>query len=243
MKHFIKFLFFHIIFLFFTFLYTQEFEQDNFLKYQKFFREYKFKIYRSKKEVGFINVKISSCIYSESETCKRNFVAEIESYTDIPILFFIGETYNYEIENYDDNFVPLNSKIVTKEKKSEYITTMQTEKFFKNKYKCVFRKENKKIKIKETSFSPPIITAGNAIPLVTILWNFEKEKNKKFYFIDKDKLEIKEMKFEYLGEIKDEFYKIKLLLPYFGARFVIYLDKNKDIKYAEGLGLRICAVE
>jgi hypothetical protein len=218
--------------------------QENFV-FNQFLNTYKFKIFSSKKQVGFINLKISSCsVQDENKNLNDSiFVAELESYTDIPILFFIGETYNYEVEYYDNNFVPKRSKIVTKDKKNEHITTMQTEKFSEDKYRCLFKKENKKVLTKETYFSQPIITAGNAIPLVTTLWNFEKERTKKFYFIDKDKLEIKEMKLEYLGETKDGLFKIKLILPYFAAKFVLYLDKDKNIKFAEGLGLEIYAVE
>ncbi len=234
MKQFLKLLVFQSL------LFSQDYQF-----FEKFFGFYKFKIYSSKKEIGFINLKISSCTVHEEnkEFTLPVFVSEIESYTDIPILFFIGETYNNEIEYYDSNFIPLNSKIITKDKKDEFVTIMRTDVLNKSEYKCILKKEKRKVIIKEINFSPPIITAGNAIPLITTLWDFEKEKSKKFYFIDKDKFDIKEMNLEYLGETQDGLFKIKLTLPYFGARFIIYLDKNKQIKYAEGLGLKIYAVE
>jgi len=231
MKQFLGLLIFHSLL----------FCQQNFI-FDQFLREYKFKIFLSKKEVGFINIKISSFTSqnsSDNTSTLLYFFAEIESYTDIPILFFIGGTYNYETEVYDENFVPLSSKIETKEKDNKFVTMMNTELIEGQKYKCKIRKEKKKVKLKELNFSSPILTAGNAIPLVSLLWDFEKEKFKKFYFIDKDGLEIREVKLEFLGKTKDGFYKIKIFIPYIMAKFIVFLDGQKNIKFAEGMGLEI----
>jgi hypothetical protein len=114
MKQFLKYLILQIIFLFNTLLLAQELEQENFLKYQRFFKEYKFKIYSAHKEVGYVNIKISS--FSQ---ISDNFCSEIESYMDIPILFFIGNTENYEIEHYDFNFIPIKSSLITFEGKKK----------------------------------------------------------------------------------------------------------------------------
>ena len=237
MKQFLKYLILQIIFLFNTLLLAQELEQENFLKYQRFFKEYKFKIYSAHKEVGYVNIKISS--FSQ---ISDNFCSEIESYMDIPILFFIGNTENYEIEHYDFNFIPIKSSLITFEGKKEIITSMDVVKEEKD-YRCYFVKKNKRIKEKEVIFNPPILTPGNIIPLVTTLWDFENQKEIEFNFIDKDRLKIDVIKLYFLGQSANGLYKIKIVLPYFKAKFIIYLDREKNIKYAEGLGLKIYSVE
>jgi hypothetical protein len=113
----------------------------------------------------------------------------------------------------------------------------------KKDYRCYFVKKNKRIKEKEVIFSPPILTPGNIIPLVTTLWDFENQKEIEFNFIDKDRLKTDVIKLYFLGQSEDGLYKIKIVLPYFKAKFIIYLDKEKNIKYAEGLGLKIYSVE
>jgi len=87
------------------------------------------------------------------------------------------------------------------------------------------------------------LTPGNIIPSVTTLWDFRNKKEIEFSFIDKDRLKIDILKLYFVEETKNGLCKIKVILPYFKAKFIIYLDKDKNIKYAEGLGLKIYTVE
>lgn len=239
-KHFIKLLIFQ------SFL-VQVFSQEgvdyfcsNMVKYEKFLKEYKFKIYSSKKEVGYVNIKISSgIVYNNDEV----FFSEIESYADIPILFFIGNTENYEVEYYNENFLPKRSTFISLEGKRQYVTTTSIEEIEENKFKCNIVKKGKSYKERQFEFSPPILTPGNIIPLVSTIWDFKEQKEISFKFIDKDMLKLGDLKLEYLGETENGFYKIKAILPYLKVKFLIYLDKDKNIKYAKGLGLKIYSLD
>mgnify|MGYP001773077236 CR=1 FL=1 len=222
-KHIIKFLIFQLFFILYCF--SQEYNFDEFL------RNYEFKIFSGEKEVGFINIKISST--------SEGYQAEVNSYTDIPILFFLGGTNNKEIERYDKNLNPLDSLIVTMRKNNEFFTSVIISSSETGEYFCKFiRKRGQKEKLKEIKISFPIITAGNVIPFVNTDWDFEKEPKKIYNILDKDRFEVVKLKLNYLGE-DDNFYKIKATLPSYLASFIIYLDKNKNIKYAEGLGLKV----
>lgn len=240
MKQILKLFIFQIFFLS-NITYSQEIDSfdDVIHKYAMFLREYKFKIYSSKKEVGYVHIKISSI--STTESSQEFFRGEIESFADIPILFFIGNTENYEVEYYDKNFIPIRSSFIYIDGRKENITSTYVIKKEDNLFGCSIIKKGKKIKEIKFDFFPPVLTPGNIIPLVTTLWNFEIQKNINFKFIDKDNLKLGDLKLEYLGETKEGFYKIKAILPYFKLKFIIYLDKEKNIKYATGLGLKIYA--
>ncbi|MEN3013468.1 MAG: hypothetical protein ABDH23_02490 [Endomicrobiia bacterium] len=217
--------------MFFYFIYGENFE--------KFFKTYSFVIFSGEKEVGFINVSISSFVSSENV----KIYSEIDSYADIPILFFMGKTKNYEIEEYNFNdLTPLNSMMLTIiEGKKEIITVMENKLIKNDVYECKITKKEKKTKEKKFEFKYPILTAGNAIPLVSTLWDFEKINECEFNFIDKEKMKIEKIKLYYLGREKsNHLHKIKLVLPYL-VTFFVYLDDNKNIVYAEGIGLKIKA--
>ncbi|MFN3550837.1 MAG: hypothetical protein ACK4WJ_03410 [Endomicrobiia bacterium] len=240
MKQILKLFVFQLIFLSQT-IFSQEINvYDNTIyKYEKFLKEYKFKIYSSKKEVGYINIKISSIPVVENS--QELFRSEIESFADIPILFFIGNTENYEIEFYDKNFTPIRSSFISIENKKEYVTSTYINKKDENLFECYITKKGKTLKEKKFDFSPPILTPGNIIPLVTTLWDFKNQRSINFKFIDKDILKLGDLRLEYLGDTENGFYKIKAVLPYFKLKFIIYLDKDKNIQYATGLGLKIYA--
>ncbi len=224
MKQILKLLIFQLIFCFFLF-------SDNY-DYSGFLNSFEFEILSNKKKVGFISIHISSTSFG--------YQAEVKSYTDIPILFFISGTYNSEIEQYDENFTPINSEITTEQKNKKFFTSVIISSSNSGEYAyiCVRMKDGKE-KVRYIKFNNlPIITAGNVIPYVITHWDFEKE-NKKFYkVLDKDKFELINLKLTYLGK-EGRFYKIKASLPSYLATFLIYLDENKKIKYAEGFGLKI----
>lgn len=225
MKQILKLLIFQLFFCFLCFSESYD--------YSKFLSTFKFKIFSDRKEVGFINIKISSTT--------SGYKSEVESYTDIPILFFIGGTYNSEIEIYDKNFTPISSEITTKQKNKQIFTSIVISSSETSEYICKFLKiKDKKEKHKYIKFKLPIITAGNVIPYVTINWDFEKENKIVYQVLDKDRFELINLKLSYLGK-EGRFYKIKASLPNYFTTFLIYLDEDKNIKYAEGLGLKIYA--
>lgn len=239
MKQILKLFIFQIFFLSNGF--SQGVQEDFYNKYNRFFREYKFRIYSSRKEVGYVNIKISSLTTQSYD--EGFFRSEVESFADIPILFFIGNTENYEVEYYDKDFIPTKSSFISLEGKKEYITSTYVEKKEGNIFECYITKKGKKTKERKFEFIPPVLTPGNIIPVVTTLWDFKTQKSVSFKFIDKDLLKLGDLKLEYLGDTEDGFYKIKAVLPYFKLKFTIYLDNEKNIRYATGLGLKIYAVD
>lgn len=239
MKQIIKLLIFELIFLKFCFSDNLDISKE--IDYSKFLREYNFSIFLGNKEIGFINIRISSFVNNE-ETGDFMFYSEINSYTEAPVLFFLGNTKTYEIEQYDNNFLPLNSTLITLENDKEDTTTItEIRNLDEEFYECIFKKVKKRSRIKKVKFKPPILTAGNAIPLVSTLWDFESKREIEFNFIDKENLNIDTIKFLYDGKTNQGLTRIRVILPYFNVRFNVYLDKDKNIVYAEGLGLRIFA--
>lgn len=237
MKQIIKLLIFELIFL--KFCFSNDFKSFDETNYDKFLREYNFSIFFGNREVGYVNIRISSFVIN-SETGDVKLYSEINSYTEIPILFFLGNTKNYEIEEYDRNFTPLNSTLITLEnEQEETTTTTEVKPLNDDYYECIFKKIKRNSRTKKIKFKPPVLTAGNAIPLVSTLWDFEQVKEMEFYFLDKERFVLDKMKFSYEGKLDNGLNKIRLTLPYFKIKFTIYVDEDKNIVYAEGLGLRI----
>ncbi|MCX7957298.1 MAG: hypothetical protein N2643_05375 [Endomicrobia bacterium] len=210
-------------------------DPQNYGKYSDFLKQYHFRIYSFDQEVGYIKINISTCNNSGV------FCSNVESYTETPILSFLGGNKVEEIEFYDNEFMPLKSSVLTtnslNNKKS--ITEMNIVLDENNNYICKISKNvNNKLKSKNLEINLPILTAGNVIPIVLTTWDFDKEKNIEYKFIDKNKLEIKNLKLSYIGK-QNGYHKIKANLASFGANFNIYLNDNMDIIYAEGIGLKV----
>ncbi|MCS7227363.1 MAG: hypothetical protein NZ839_00170 [Endomicrobia bacterium] len=196
--------------------------------YERFLGKYKFKMFLGKKDVGFIHIEISSIT-------NNRYVSRVESYTDIPLLFFTPKTKIVEEEYYNNDFYPIYSNMESESngKKSYTSTILEGS-------ECSIEKKNKKHKMKKLVLSEKIvITPGNVIPLVTELWNFPREQELKFKYIDKDKLSIEELKLRYIGTTNDGNYKIVATIGSNMTKFNIFLDKYKRIIYAEGLGMKI----
>lgn len=198
---------------------------------------YRFRMFAVGREVGFVSLKLSSSTVHEWK-----YMAEIESYTDVPIFLISAKTKAHEIEFYDADFTPLRSTLVTLTKDSNIISTVDTYLVTSsdpNIKSYVVRKKTKRSKEVYLTSDGIILTAGNAIPVVSSVWDFKKEKSITFKFIDKQFLRLNTLTFEYKGKTEDGINKIELRLSYPGAKFLIYVDDEKNIKSAEGMGLTI----
>ncbi|MCX7941350.1 MAG: hypothetical protein N2555_06230 [Endomicrobia bacterium] len=204
-------------------------------RYDKFLKEYRFKIYAGKKFAGFINLKISS-------TTDGGYVSTVDGKTEIPILFFLGDTETSEVEHYNNVFLPVKSTLVTLKGDTQVVTITEMLSNENNCYRYSMVKKGKKYKeVELTLANEYILTAGNAIPVVSTTWNFYVVQSATFTLIDKQFLKTSKIKFNYLGKTEAGEHKVEVILPYVGTKFFIYLDNEKNIKYAEGMGLKIYA--
>lgn len=205
-------------------------------KYEPFLKNYHFKIYARNKQVGYVTLTLSSSTDMESK-----FIAEIESYIDIPLLFFSAGSKTHELEYFNDDFLPIRSTLVTMKDDSEVISTVDTFLIDSSNGGCKFKlvKKNKKLKEVELNSDNIVLTVGNGIPVVSTIWNYEIDKTIKFKFVDKQFLKLTTIIFEYHGKTKEGFHRVELKLPHIASKFNIYLDDEKNIVYAEGMGLKI----
>lgn len=229
MKHFyswIKILILTVTVLLKIFCQQTEFQKENY----KYLKSYKFRMLFNNKESGYIRLEIStSSVYG--------YISRVESYTDIPILFFVPKTKSVEVETYDENFVPVVSTLTCSTLRKEiYVYTNLVEgKYVLNKVESNNKKVSKILHIVST----PVITAGNVIPVVSTIWDFEHQKMLKLKFVDKNKLSMEELRLQYSGRSSDGYHKIYAALTSYIGRFTIYIDDDKNIVYAEGLGMKV----
>lgn len=228
MKHFYRWI--KILILIVTvlriFCQQTEFQKESY----KYLKSYKFRMFFNNKEAGYIRLEIStSSVYG--------YISTIESYTDIPILFFVPKTKSVEVETYDENFIPVVSTLTcyTLRKEIYVYTNLVDGKYVLNKVESNNKKVSKILQIVST----PVITAGNVIPVVSAIWDFEHQKVLKLKFVDKNKLSIEELRLQYSGRSSEGYHKIYATLTSYIGRFVIYIDDDKNIVYAEGLGIKV----
>lgn len=209
--------------------YSYCFSEEKTVNFDRFLKIYRYKMFFNKKEVGYIVLEISS-------TSTGGYQSKVESYTDIPILFFSPKSKSVEVEEYDNNFIPINSVLnaVFNEKNVEIKMEQKRQGVY-----FIEKIEDRKKKSRQFEINEMVITPGNVIPIVSTYWDFKQNRSIKLRFIDKNKLSIEELSLKYDGRTTDGYHKISVSLSSYIGRYNIYLDDDKNIIYAEGMGLKV----
>lgn len=183
---------------------------------------------------GWVEVIISSCTFQDNEEIV--YKTEVFSDTKLPFWFFAGESKTIETEFFDKDFLPLRSDFEIKSKKE--ILKIRT---VREKDNIIINIDtSKKKKEKTLKFRNEILTPGNLRHKVVSLNLYEKKKYN-FYLLDKVHLEYKKVTISPEGEtIFNNIPVIKINVDvYVIGKFTFYIDKNYNIVYGEGMGIKV----
>jgi len=199
--------------------------------------------YQQDKISDFQSTNSSSCpLFNQPTKQPSNplvkYCAVIISDTDLPFWFFSGKSKTYECEFYDENFLPIESdfnlygtaenfKIVTKKSSDTFNILWKSSKGL-TKEKILPANKN-------------VLTTGNLRNIIMSL-DLTKKDSKTFFLLDKFKLENKRITISSSGKgpvINNiDTYRINIDISFFG-KFSFYIDKNYNVVYGEGMGIKV----
>ena len=168
----------------------------------------------------------------------NSYYTLIVSDTDLPFWFFSGKSKTYEYEFYDKDFLPIESYFYLSgaNENFEIITKKSS-----NVYTIVWKSSKGRTKEKTLPAQTNILTAGNLRNIV-MSFDLEKKESKKFFLLDKFKLEFKQVTISSSGKKHSinnkDVYRLNIDLNFFG-KFSFYIDENYNIVYGEGMGIKV----
>ncbi len=192
--------------------------------------------------------KNSNCFFSEIDGVDNFFVnptnettkycAAIFSDTDLPFWFFSGKSKTHELEFFDDNFLPLNSKFLLYSNEGKYIveTNNSGETFYITWTSPKMLKKNVSLPV----LIGQVLTPGNIRYLIKNM-DFKTKSKKVFYLLDKFKLEYKKITIYTTGKTffnNKGYYRINIDLNIIG-KFYFLVDDDFNIVYGEGMGIKV----
>ncbi|MFQ3675113.1 MAG: hypothetical protein SNJ64_01050 [Endomicrobiia bacterium] len=166
------------------------------------------------------------------------YCTTIISDTDLPFWFFSGKSKTYECEFYDKNFSPIESNFLLYGKEENFKIT--TKKIFDN-FNILWKSSKAIVKEKTLPANKNILTAGNLRNIIMSL-DLTIKDNKTFFLLDKFKLETKRLIISTTGKTHTinniDTYRINIDIGILG-KFSFYIDKNYNVIYGEGMGIKV----